>query len=170
MKNSTKLRLALIKEFGRPQIPNKKPIGDQEDDVRIGMTAYRPHSEEDEYLCKECGSNSMYEDDMCKECGGYVEETQDLEEEKHEVFMAKKNLETIIKSATELLAKLGTEEREIPAWIADHITKSETYIDQANDGFYFEDEQQGGEEDEEEKIDLSSLMEAMAKLKKKNKA
>ena len=76
MKNSTKLKLALLKEFGRPQVPNKKHIGDQEDDVRIGMTAYRPHSEEDEYLCKECGTPMMYEDEMCKECG-YMQETQD---------------------------------------------------------------------------------------------
>jgi hypothetical protein len=169
MKNSTKLKLALLKEFGRPQIPIKNNINGGENDVRIGMKAYEPHSEEDEYICKECGSPSMYEDEMCKECG-YMEETQGLEEEKHEVFMAQKNLETIIKAATELLAKLGTEEREVPAWVADHITKSETYIDQANDGFYFEDEEQVGEEDEEGKMDLSSLMEAMGKLKKKNKA
>ena len=155
MKNSTKLKLALLKEFGRPQIPIKNRINGGENDVRIGMKAYEPHSEEDEYICKECG---------------YMEETQGLEEEKHEVFMAQKNLETIIKAATELLAKLGTEEREVPAWVADHITKSETYIDQANDGFYFEDEEQGGEEDGEGKMDLSSLMEAMGKLKKKRKA
>ena len=146
MKNSTKLKLALLKEFR-----------DGENAVRLGMKAYEPHSEENEYFCENCKYPMMYEDEMCKECG-YMQETQDLEEEKHEVFMAQKNLETIIKSATELLSKLGTEEREVPAWVADHITKSETYIEQANDGFYFEDEQ--GDEEPEQDMSLTNLMEA----------
>jgi len=160
MKNSTKLKLALLKEFGRPQLPIKNRINGGENDVRIGMKAYEPHSEENEYFCENCKYPMMYEDEMCKECG-YMQETQDLEEEKHEVFMAQKNLETIIKSATELLSKLGTEEREVPAWVADHITKSETYIEQANDGFYFEDEQ--GDEEPEEDMSLSRMMETKKK-------
>ena len=177
MKTSTKLKLALLKEFGHPQGPIERDFEDSgENDVRFGNEKHRPHREEQEYgMCQECGVPAMYEGE-CQECG-HMEEGHHLEEEKHEVFMAQKNLETIIKSATELLHKLGEEEREVPAWIADHITKSETYIEQANDGFYFEDED--GEEDaiytsEEEPehnddMDLSSLMEVI-KAKKKPSA
>jgi len=175
MKTSTKLKLALLKEFGHPQGPIEKNFDEEgENDVRFANEKHRPHREEEEYgMCQECGVPAMYEG-VCQECG-YMEEGHHLEEEKHEVFMAQKNLETIIRSATELLHKLGEEEREVPAWIADHITKSETYIEQANDGFYFEDEE-GGEEDtvytsEEEPehnddMTLAKLMEvAKAKVK-----
>jgi len=147
MKNSTKLKLALLKEFGHPQGPIEKDFEEEsgENDVNIGNKHYHPHREEEEYgVCDECGVPAMYEG-KCMECG-YMEEGHNLEEEKHEVFMAQRNLETIIKAATELLHKLGNEEREVPAWVADHITKAETYVEQANDGFYFEDEE-GDEED-----------------------
>ena len=43
MKNSTKLKLALLKEFR-----------DEENAVRLGMKAYEPHSEENEYFCENC--------------------------------------------------------------------------------------------------------------------
>jgi len=176
MKNSTKLKLALLKEFGHPQGQIEKDFEEEsgENDVNIGNKHYHPHREEEEYgVCDECGVPAMYEG-KCMECG-YMEEGHNLEEEKHEVFMAQRNLETIIKAATELLHKLGNEEREVPAWVADHITKAETYVEQANDGFYFEDEE-GDEEDtaytsEEEPehnddMTLAKLMEvAKAKVK-----
>jgi hypothetical protein len=173
MKNSTKLKLALLKEFGHPQGPIEKNFDEEgENDVRFGNEKHHPHREEEEYgVCQECGVPAMYEG-MCQECG-YMEEGHHLEEEKHEVFMAQKNLETIIKSATELLHKLGDEEREVPAWLADHITKAETYIEQANDGFYFEDEEDGEEdtvytsEEEPEHNDDMSLSNMMEKASKK---
>lgn len=58
------------------------------------------------------------------------------EEEDHEVSMAQNQLDSIIKHATELKAKIGKSEKDIPAWIQDHITNSENYIDQANSGYY----------------------------------
>lgn len=66
----------------------------------------------------------------------FASPTQIREDEDHEVFMANSTLDSIIKSATELKAKLGTAEKDIPAWIQDHIANSENYISQANKGFY----------------------------------
>lgn len=64
----------------------------------------------------------------------------------HEVSMAKNSLESIIKSAIELAKKMGDDERNIPGWIQDHISKAENYIDQAAQGFH----ELGGHEEEEE--------------------
>lgn len=58
------------------------------------------------------------------------------EEEDHEVSMGQNQLDTIIKMATELKEKLGEGEKDIPAWIQDHISKSESYISQANQNYH----------------------------------
>jgi hypothetical protein len=58
------------------------------------------------------------------------------EEEDHEVSMAQNSLKAIISSASQLMAKLGDDERNIPGWIQDHIAKSENYIEQANQSFH----------------------------------
>jgi hypothetical protein len=44
-----------------------------------------------------------------------------MKEGDHEVSMAHNSLESIIKSAMELKAKLGNDERNIPGWIQDHM-------------------------------------------------
>jgi hypothetical protein len=166
MKTINKLKLALLKEFGHTpgeiehDITKKFPKR-KEDSIHIGMKDYNPHKEDQEY-CVECGVPAMYEG-MCQECG-YMEEGHGLEEDNHEVFMAQKNLETIIKAATELMHKLGEEEREVPAWVADHITKAETYIEQANDGFYFEDEKKQVHNDD---MSLDQMFENIKRKKKK---
>jgi len=54
----------------------------------------------------------------------------------HEVSMAQSSLDSIIHSATELKTKIGNNEIDIPAWIQDHITNSENYIDQASQGYH----------------------------------
>ena len=59
-----------------------------------------------------------------------------LVKEDHEVSMAQASLKSIIKSAAQLMNKLGTMERDIPGWIQDHITNAENYIDQAAQGFH----------------------------------
>jgi hypothetical protein len=56
--------------------------------------------------------------------------------EDHEVSMAQASLKSIIKSAAQLMSKLGNMERDIPGWIQDHITNAENYIDQAAQGFH----------------------------------
>lgn len=58
------------------------------------------------------------------------------ESEDHEVSMAMSSIKEIISNATQLMNKLGQEERNIPGWIQDHITNAENYINQANKGFH----------------------------------
>jgi len=115
----------------------------------------------EEGQCPECGCKM--EGTMCNECG-YMEEgatftdkfddnpelkggQKDLpdevqakivkeEDEDHEVSMAQNSLKSIISSASQLMAKLGDNERNIPGWIQDHISKSENYIEQANQSFH----------------------------------
>ena len=53
----------------------------------------------------------------------------------HEVSMAGVQLDDIIKNATELRAKIGDMEMDIPAWCQDHISQAQNYINQANTGF-----------------------------------
>jgi len=63
-------------------------------------------------------------------------ETIVKEGEDHEVSMAQNSLDTIIKMATELKAKMGENEKDIPAWIQDHITNSENFISQASSNYH----------------------------------
>ena len=62
----------------------------------------------------------------------FIKEGEDSD---YEVSMAAKQLDDIIKSATELKAKMGEKEFNVAAWIQDHISKSQDYINQANYGF-----------------------------------
>lgn len=102
------------------------------------------------------------------------------EGEDHEVSMAHNSLESIIKSAMELKIKLGDSEKDIPAWIQDHITNAENYINQASKNYH---EYSNGEHDfdelpdgteklpagDEEDLDMSlqGLMETVKNKKKK---
>ena len=130
--------------------------------------------------CEECGAPMMYEDKMCMECGymqedgdatslpsslipGPVKDDEDQFSEgmDHEVSMAKSSLKNIISNASQLLNKLGDEEIDIPAWVQDHITNSDNYISQANDGYY-----EYESEDEPEYNDGTSLQDLMERKKK----
>jgi hypothetical protein len=98
------------------------------------------------------------------------------EEQDHEVSMANNSLESILKAAMELKSKLGHEEKDIPAWIQDHITNAANYISQAADN-YHEYSQQGSEEDLEEcdecergDMSLQGMMEDLFEAKKKPSA
>jgi hypothetical protein len=114
--------------------------------------------------CEECGAPMMFEDKMCSECGymqedgdatslpsslipGPVKDDEDQFSEgmDHEVSMAKSSLQNIISNASALLNKLGDEEIDIPAWVQDHITNSDNYISQANDGYYEYEAGEGNE-------------------------
>ena len=72
--------------------------------------------------------------------------------------MAQSSLDSIISSATELKTKIGNNEIDIPAWIQDHITNSETYIDQASQGYH---EYSNGSESTEMNIPQQELEEDM---------
>ena len=82
-----------------------------------------------------------------------IEKAMKNEGEDHEVSMAQRSLDSIIRAAMELKAKIGDQEIDIPAWIQDHITNSENYIDQASQGYH--EYENGGEEMNEEKSDRS---------------
>jgi len=80
------------------------------------------------------------------------------EEDDHEVSMAQNSLDSIIRSAMELKAKIGDQEINIPAWIQDHITNSENFIDQASQGYHElsaqTDDEAGVEEMDESASDI----------------
>ena len=67
----------------------------------------------------------------------------EVEGQDHEVSMANNSLDTIIKMATELKAKMGENEKDIPAWIQDHITNAENYISQAASNYHEYDKNEG---------------------------
>ena len=139
--------------------------------------------------CKECGG-SMYEG-TCMECG-YMEEElkggqkkldvaepfgkltgadfkklrgmnkEDHEGTDHEVSMANNSIDSIIWAAHELKKHLQGGERDIPAWIQDHITNAENYILQAAKNYH----EYGSEEapEEEPTPDEMSLQEMIKKV------
>lgn len=76
---------------------------------------------------------SAFEEDIISimDKHGYVAEAED-----HEVGMALGQLQAIHTAAGELEEKLGTEEKDIPAWIQAHITSAYEYLKQANDNFH----------------------------------
>jgi len=63
---------------------------------------------------------------------------QDVKKEgqDHEVSMAISSLKSIVSSATQLMNMLGQEEKDIPAWIQDHITNAENFINQASKNYH----------------------------------
>ena len=130
-------------------------------------------------ICKECGASMMYEDKMCSECGymemeedgdatslpssliyGPVKDDEDAYSEAmdHEVSMAQNSLKAIVSAASELINKMGQEEKDIPAWIQDHITNAENYIQQASQNYH-----EYGEPEHKDGVDLEDLMEAKKK-------
>ncbi len=110
------------------------------------------------------------------------EENQEIKEgQDHEVSMAQNSLKSIISSASQLMNLLGQDEKDVPAWIQDHITNAENFINQASKNYH---EYNGGEHDmdelpdgteelpagdaEDTEMSLQSLME-IGKGKKKRK-
>jgi len=85
-------------------------------------------------------------DDLAKLRSGKKDEMV-AENEDHEVSMATKTLDSIIRHATELKGKIGMDEKDIPAWIQDHIAVAENNLDQANTSYH--------EYGQEEKTDMS---------------
>lgn len=129
--------------------------------------------------CTECGG-AMYEG-MCTECGymeeklTYTDEYDDNPKLKgrqsklpdqlqkaiinkenhegtdHEVSMANNSIDSILWAANELKKHLQGGERDIPAWIQDHITNAENYIVQAAKNFH-----EYGDHEEEDLSDMDA--------------
>lgn len=77
---------------------------------------------------------------------------EDHEGQDHEVSMANNSLDSILWAANELKKHLGDQERDIPAWIQDHITNAENYILQAAKNFH----DYGDEEEDFSDMDAAS--------------
>ena len=100
------------------------------------------------------------------------------EGEDHEVSMAHNSLKSIVSSASQLMNLLGNDEKDIPAWIQDHITNAENFINQASKNYH---EYNEGEHDMDElpdgtiekpagdAEDLMSLKDLMETVKGKKK-
>jgi hypothetical protein len=58
----------------------------------------------------------------------------------HEVSMANNSLDAIIQHANELKTKLGEQEKDIPAWIQDHITNAANFLSQAANNYHEQNE------------------------------
>lgn len=69
-----------------------------------------------------------------------------MEANDHEVGMAQGQLEAIHKAAGELQEKIGTEEKDLPGWIQDHISQAYSFLQQANDNFHELEEAEGVDE------------------------
>jgi hypothetical protein len=78
--------------------------------------------------------------------------TENHEGQDHEVSMANNSLDSILWAANELKKHLGDQERDIPAWIQDHITNAENYILQAAKNFH----DYGAEEAPEDGLGLTN--------------
>jgi hypothetical protein len=70
--------------------------------------------------------------------------------EDYEVAMAQDSLDSIIRAAMMLKTQMGDNEVNLPAWIQDHITNSENYINQAAKGYHESDAQMDDEAGAEE--------------------
>jgi len=84
----------------------------------------------------------------------------------HEVSMANNSLDSILWAVGELKKQLGDQERDIPAWIQDHITNAENFITQAAKNFHDysgEEEMQEPTEEPAKDMSLASLMEVKKK-------
>jgi hypothetical protein len=90
-----------------------------------------------------------------------------FESEDHEVSMAHSSLKSIVSSASQLMNLLGQEEKNIPAWIQDHITNAENYINQAAKNYHDYSHEQEPEDDE---MSLQAMMEDLLEAKKKPSA
>jgi hypothetical protein len=80
------------------------------------------------------------------------QESQEINED-YEVAMAQDSLDSIIRAAMMLKTQMGDQEVNLPAWIQDHITNSENYINQAAKGYHESDTQitnHAGEEEMDE--------------------
>jgi predicted ArsR family transcriptional regulator len=69
-----------------------------------------------------------------------MQETETEGNGDYEVSMAQKQLDSIIADATQLKQKMGEGEFNVQAWVQDHISQAQNFINQANTGFSKEEE------------------------------
>jgi len=81
---------------------------------------------------------SMPAQDAAKEFADDLKNKKTIkkEGEDHEVSMAQNSLKSIISAASQLMNSIGQDEKDIPAWIQDHITNADNYINQASKNYH----------------------------------
>jgi hypothetical protein len=77
--------------------------------------------------------------DLLKYKAGKMDEEVETSND-YEVSMSQKQLDGIIKAATELKQKMGEQEFNVAAWVQDHISQALNFITQANTGFNKDEE------------------------------
>jgi len=91
---------------------------------------------------------------------------EDSINEDYEVAMAQDSLDSIIRAAMMLKTQMGDQEVNLPAWIQDHITNSENYINQAAKGYHESDAQMddkaGAEEMNEAIVSQDNVVDYLA--------
>jgi hypothetical protein len=100
------------------------------------------------YLVDEMGLSNMAAQSIVNKL--FPQDNLKNEGEDHEVSMAQNSLKSIISSASQLMNMLGQDEKDIPAWIQDHITNAENYINQASKNYHEYNEGNTGEYDMDE--------------------
>jgi len=111
------------------------------------------------------GDGKIDSADYLKARSNAIEKAKGLDEdhEDHEVSMAQSSLNSILRSAMELKAKIGNQEINIPAWIQDHITNSENFIDQASQGYHeYSNNGHKGEEMNEARVSQDNVVSYLA--------
>jgi hypothetical protein len=86
------------------------------------------------------GDGKIDSADYLKARSNAIEKAKNLDED-YEVAMAQDSLDSIIRAAMMLKTQMGDQEVNLPAWIQDHITNSENYINQAAKGYHESDAQ-----------------------------
>jgi hypothetical protein len=76
----------------------------------------------------------------------------------HEVSMAQNALKDIISNASKLQNLVGEQEKDIPGWIQDHITRAADLISQASTNFHELDHSEADEYDVEDQEDVSQFI------------
>lgn len=95
----------------------------------------KPRKEAKEFIVKRRMGESINE---------MTDEVGEADGADHEVSMARASLINISKACQDLMGKIGSQEKDLPGWIQDHITNSENYIMQASKGYYDQDEKLKG--------------------------
>jgi hypothetical protein len=116
-------------------------------DSEVGQAAYK--------IITMPSSGYRYGPDKIEQVFNYIKNKKggamnEGEGQDHEVSMAQNSLKSIISSASQLMNMLGQDEKDVPAWIQDHITNAENYINQASKNYHEYNEGSTGEYDMDE--------------------
>lgn len=119
---------------------SKKPLEEKDKkelkeaaELTVGVDKSRAHQPAHFVYNSKTGQKKYFK--TKEEAEKYLKDKKKLNED-HEVSMAQNSLKAIISAASQLYNLLGSEEKDIPAWIQDHITNAQNYIQQASQNYH----------------------------------